>query len=132
MGPVDRRVEDPEAARARGEDRLEADRPLRIAELARGSFDRCRAAHAPELGRGQPEPMQELVGLGLVVRALDRFERRDEDGNLLEDVERTRQPFEIEGRLRQHRRSSLAPGDVAGSPRETKGPIRRGTRWKAS
>ena len=34
--PVDRRVEDPEAARPRREDRLEADRDVGVAELARG------------------------------------------------------------------------------------------------
>ena len=38
-GAVDRRVEDAEAARSRGEDRLEADGPIGIAELACGSLD---------------------------------------------------------------------------------------------
>ena len=66
---VDGRVEDPEAARARREHRLEADRPLRVAELARRGLDLARAVDPLELRRADAERVQQLVRLGLVVRA---------------------------------------------------------------
>ena len=75
---VDGRVEDAEAARARREDRLEADRALGVAELVRGGLDLAARRDAPEVRRRQPEPVQERVRLGLVVRAADRVRRRDE------------------------------------------------------
>src|SRR5437867_2420885 len=56
---VDRRVEHAEAARARREDRLEADRALRVAELMRCRLDLACPAYAPECRRRQSEPVQQ-------------------------------------------------------------------------
>ena len=52
MRAIDGRVEDPEAARARREDRLEADRPLRVAELGGCRRDLARAVRRG----GSPAP----------------------------------------------------------------------------
>ena len=78
---VDGRVEDPEAARPGREHRLEADRHVRVAELARRGLDLGGAVDAPERRRRQPEPVQERVRLGLVVRAEDRVGLRHEHGH---------------------------------------------------
>ena len=101
MRAVDRRIEDPETARPRPEDRLEADRPVGIAELARRLLDRGSPANPPELRRRHADSVQEGVALGLVVRAPDRLGRRDEHGNL-EALARGGQPCEIERGLRQN------------------------------
>ena len=120
VGAIDGRVEDPEAARARGEHRLEADGAVRIAELARGRLDLGCALDAPEIGGGEAQPAQEGVALGLVVRAVDRVGRRDEDGDVAEAPGRAGEPFEVERRLGQHCRCALALGDFADRVRKAR------------
>ncbi len=108
---VDGRVEDAEAARARREDGLEAHRPLRIAELARGGLDLPRAVHAPEVDRAHADAVQQLVRLRLVVRARDRVGLRHEHRHR-EAVDVPREPFEIERRLRQDRVDAFSLRDL--------------------
>jgi hypothetical protein len=48
--PVDRGIEHPKPARSRGEHWFEANRPLRVAELASGRVDRVCAVDASERG----------------------------------------------------------------------------------
>ena len=119
MRAVDRRIEDPEAARAGGEDRLEADGAVGVAELARRRLDLARAVDAPEVRPGDPEPLQERVGLGLVVRAVDRVGARDEHRNR-EAVAVRGEPLEVEGRLRQDAVDALALDDVEDRVREAR------------
>ena len=95
MRAVDGRVEDPESPRAAGEDRLEADGTVRVAKLACGFLDRRGAPHAPECGRRNTEPVEELVRLGLVVRAPDRLRSRNEHGHG-EALAVFRQPLQVE------------------------------------
>ena len=78
MGTVDRRVEDPESPRARREHRLEADRPVGVAELVRRARDLARAVDAAIRRSREAETMKERVGLRLVVRAMNRVGAGDE------------------------------------------------------
>ena len=73
---------------------------LGVAELARRRLDLRRAVHAPERRRGQPEPMEQRVRLGLVVRAEDRVGLRDEHRHR-EVVAMRGEALEVERRLRQ-------------------------------
>jgi len=78
---VDGRVEHAEAPRAGGEGRLEADRTVGVAELARGRLDSGRTGHAAEVGSADPGPVQRFERLGLVVRAPLRLRAADHDGH---------------------------------------------------
>ena len=111
VGAVDGRIEDAKAARAGGEDRLEADGAVGVAELASGGLDLPRAVHAAEVGALHAQPLQQRVGLGLVVRAVDRVRRGDEHRHR-EAVAVRRQPFEVERGLRQDDVDALALDDV--------------------
>ena len=109
---VDGRVEDPEAARPGGEHRLEAHRHVGVAELAGGGLDLGGAVDPAERRRRQAEPVQELVRLGLVVRAEDRVGLGHEHGHG-ERVAVLGEPLEIERRLGQHAVGALALDDRA-------------------
>ena len=108
---VDGRVEDAEAAGAGGEDGLEADRAVGVAELLGRSRDLGGAVDASEVGPLDAEPLQQGVGLRLVVGAVDRVRRRDQHRHG-EAVPVRGEPFEVEGRLRQDDVDSLALDDV--------------------
>ena len=108
---VDGRVEDAEAARAGGEDGLEADGAVRVAELVGGRRHLGGAVDAPEVGASDAEPLQQRVGLRLVVRAVDRVGRGDEHRHR-EAVAVRRQPLEVEGGLRQHDVDALPLDDL--------------------
>ena len=82
-----------------------------VAELARGGLDLGGAVHAAEVRRRDAEPVQERVGLRLVVRAADRVRRRDEHGHR-EGVAVLGQALEVERRLRQHGVDALALDDL--------------------
>ena len=100
MRAVDGGIEDAEAARPGGEDGLEADRPVGVAELLRRSGDFGGAVDAAEVGSLDAEPLQQRVRLCLVVRAVDGVRRRHEHRHR-EAVAVRCEPFEVEGRLRQ-------------------------------
>ena len=109
---VDRRVEDPEPARPGGEHGLEADRPVRVAELVGGVGDLCRAVHAPELRRRDPDAVEQGIALGLVVRAVDRVRPGHEhrDG---EPLAVRGEALEVERRLGQDDVDPLPLDDLA-------------------
>ena len=83
---------------------------VRVAELAGRGLDLARAVDAAELRRPHADPVQELVRLGLVVRASDRVGARDEHRHR-ETLDVLGQPFQVERRLRQDRVDALALGD---------------------
>src|ERR687897_1208696 len=69
---VDGRVEDAEAAGAGGEDGLETDRSVGVAELLGGRRDLGGAVDAAEMGPLDAEALQQGIALRLVVRAVNR------------------------------------------------------------
>ena len=75
---VDRRVEDAEAARSRGEHGLEADGPVGIAELLGRVSQGSPSRHASPRGRANTDSLEQRIHLRLVVRASHRLRRRDE------------------------------------------------------
>ena len=99
---------------------------------ARAPPPRPRARPAPAgIGRRKPEPLQERVRLGLVVRAVDRVGRRDEHRRSLEGSSAPASPS----------RSNDDCGRIASAPSRsaTRGPRPAncgsepaGTRWNAS
>ncbi len=105
MGAVDVRVEDAKAARARCVDRLEADGPVRIAELPGGGGERLAPANAAPTGGGDADLVEERVELGLVVGAPDGLGRAHEHRQSVfgEPFTGAGQPGQIVGRLRQDR-----------------------------
>ena len=115
---VDGRVEDAEAARAGREHRLEADRAVRVAELARRGLDlgarRCTRRNS---GAGTPSRCRSAY-----VSALS-FERRIASGGetstgIGEAVAVLGQPLEVERRLRQDGVDALALDDLEDRVRE--------------
>ena len=115
--------EDAEAARARGEDRLEADVLAPGSRARRRRCDRLgRPATRRKSGAGTPMRSQQRVALGLVVRAADRVGRRDEDGEPVEGSSRPARPAQVERRLRQHRVDALVLGRPRASRPRTRGP----------
>jgi hypothetical protein len=67
MRSIDARVEHAITARSRPDRRLEADCPLRIAELQRRVLDPSGALHKAELWRRETLLLQASIALGLVV-----------------------------------------------------------------
>ena len=114
---VDARVEHPEAARAGGKDGLEADRPVRVTELARRGVDAGGAGHAAKLGRTRADAVQRFERLGLVVRAAYRLRSADHDRHR-ELAPPKRQMLQVVRRLGEH--------DVARLPARRARAARRG------
>ena len=108
---VDRRIEDPEATGAGREDRLEADRPIGVAELAGRRFDLARAGNAAELDGRHTDALKQRVGLRLVVRALHGPRGRDEH-RYGETLASRRERLEVERRLWQHEVDALALDEI--------------------
>ena len=97
---VDRGIEHPEPARPGREDRLEADGPVGVTEVACGGVHGRAPVDAPELRRRHAEPVEERVALSFVVRPVDCVGARDEDRHG-EAVAVCGEPFQVERRLRK-------------------------------
>ena len=116
VGAVDGRVEDAEAARAGREHRLEADRPLGVAELARRGLDL-----APRRRRGGSPAPEARAGAGARTsppcRSSGGSRRATRRAPAIASKRSTcaGEPFEVERRLRQDRVGALALGDLAAS-----------------
>ena len=95
--------------------RLEAHRPLRVAELA---GRRLRLAPRPVRGPGRrahPDLVEQLVALALVVGALDGLRSADEHGRALRLEERSlvsARPEDLVRRLREDAVDALARADL--------------------
>ena len=116
--PVRAGGQDPEAARARREDRLHGDVALRVAELARRRRDGGAAARAAEVGRRHAEAAQQRVRLGLVVRPPHGLGRRDEHRNR-KRLARGGERGQVVRRLRQHDVDALALDELEQRRRRT-------------
>ena len=99
-------------------------------DFVRRLCDRRRAVHAVEGRRGEPQPVEERVGLRLVVRAMDRVGARDEHRHR-EPLAMCGEPLQVEARLRQDDIDGLVPASMrpASSSARPGAPTTSRRRW---
>ena len=125
MRAVDGRVEDAEPARARARHGLEAERPVRVAELLRGGRERLAPLDALPGGHRHAGLAEPAVALGLVVREPHRLGAADEEleARVGELLARGGEPGQVVGGLGEDgvhalalRESSTASANAGSAP----------------